>query len=354
MSQSAQPGPAATVPPDSTPPPVLPSATTPATAATAPVGGVLSDRGSGFRPYPTASTSTRLSPASPASRAAARRRRVGTPIPATVWVPEPGGVVDPAAVWPTVILGQIVSAFSRPGDEVVLTPWPSDTSAVPKRRTRTPGVTQDGPARGAVDGDLDSALDTVARLHRCPRIVELGPASATVPARERPDARPTDDETRLPRGGTAQLVVTSMPPHPTGARHTDAVALHAARELCFGGILVVLTHCDSDGGELRDPTGPMIAAAQNADLLYLQHIVAVHLPVPDLRAPTTTGPTSAPAASAVGSSRTGTRHALAGSAQPDSGARAAHRRVHSDVLAFAQPHEHRSPQPVNPDNQIPW
>ncbi|MHA6631144.1 hypothetical protein ACU61A_37400 [Pseudonocardia sichuanensis] len=154
-----------------------------------------------------------------------------------------------------------------------------------------------------------------------------------------------------------------MPPNPTAARHTDAVALHAARELRFGGILVVLTHCHLDGGVLRDPTGPMIAAAQNADLLYLQHIVAVHLPVHDLRAATSSDPTAAPdgpcsvggtGSDIAGHGRTGAQPARSGSAQPDACRGAAHRRVHSDVLAFAQPHEHRSPERAEPDDEIPW
>jgi len=79
---------------------------------------------------------------------------------------------------------------------------------------------------------------------------------------------------------------------------------------------------------LIDPTGPMVAAAQNADLLYLQHIVAVHLPPHHLRL----------------------RHATrAGSAGP-------HQRVHSDVLVFAQPHDHTAGPddlsvPIAPDRQ---
>ena len=163
------------------------------------------------------------------------------------------------------------------------------------------------------------------------------------------------------RGGTAELVVTTMPPNSAGARHTDAIALHAARELRFGGILVVLTHCHLDSGKLRDPTGPMIAAAQNADLLYLQHIVAVHLPVRDLRSATTDpNPTLAPASSdgsgadGVDSGCTTSQLARSGSAQLGGCDRASHRRVHSDVLAFAQPREHRLPQPADANDEIPW
>ncbi|MGQ0576848.1 MAG: hypothetical protein ACT4RN_22005 [Pseudonocardia sp.] len=276
-------------------------------------------------------------------------------------MPEPGNIVDPADVWPTVILRQIVSAFSQPGDEVVLTPWPSDTRAAPvDDGTWLGGVARDGSVRGAAvrgaaGGDLDGALDTVARLHRCPRVVELGSGHAVdSPSRELTEARPTESEPgMMSRSGTAELVVTSMPPNPAAARHTDAIALHAARELRFGGTLVVLTHCHYEGGELRDPTGPMIAAAQNADLLYLQHIVAVHLPVHDLRAATAAlAPETAPACSGAGFA--GSQPARSGSGQPGGGGRASHRRVHSDVLAFAQPHEHRSPPPADLDDECPW
>lgn len=102
----------------------------------------------------------------------------------------------------------------------------------------------------------------------------------------------------------------------------------------------MLTHCDWKGGHLRDPSGPMIAAAQNADLLYLQHIVVSHLPVPDLRAATVHGRTGEPDSDDADGTR------------PDDGARTRHRRVHSDVLVFAQPHDH--PAPARSDSGMPW
>jgi hypothetical protein len=64
----------------------------------------------------------------------------------------------------------------------------------------------------------------------------------------------------------------------------------------------------------------VVAAAQNADLLYLQHIVLVHAPVRDgefMIEPETT--IRAP------------RH----------GQTATHYRIHADLLVFAQPHDHQ-------------
>ncbi|OZM76612.1 hypothetical protein CFP66_40425 [Pseudonocardia sp. MH-G8] len=108
-----------------------------------------------------------------------------------------------------------------------------------------------------------------------------------------------------------------MPARHDATEHTDTVARLAARALRLGGVLAVLTHCDRSDGVLVDPTGPMVTAGQNADLLYLQHVVAVHLPPAHLR------PRPAHRADGAADGRTP----------------AAHRRVHSDVLIFAQPHD---------------
>jgi len=298
-----------------------------------------------FRPYPTASTRTRLSPASPASRAAASRRRgrAAAPIPATVWVPEPGSSVDPAAVWPAAIVHLIVSAFSRPGDEIVLSPWPHPAS--PGADAADLSTTSGASGRGGPGTELGVASRVAAELFRCPRVVEISAATATAahpepPSARREPSRSTEPEEDVAACGSAELLVTSMPSHVVDEVDLDAVAIHAARELCFGGILAVLTYCDWEGGHLRDPSGPMIAAAQNADLLYLQHIVVSHLPVPDLRAASVHGRVGEP----DGDAADGTR--------PDDRAWAGHRRVHSDVLVFAQPHDH--PAPAGSDSGMPW
>ena len=75
-----------------------------------------------------------------------------------------------------------------------------------------------------------------------------------------------------------------------------------------------------------------MAAAQNADLLYLQHIIALHTPV---RGGRFTTALDNPADEGEARSR----HHAAGRGLP-----APHRRIHSDVLAFAQPHDYESPR----------
>lgn len=67
-----------------------------------------------------------------------------------------------------------------------------------------------------------------------------------------------------------------------GVYADDRLGMYASGMLRVGGILAVLTRCrhlpsPHPGGHaaarLVDPTGSVVASAQNADLLYLQHIV---------------------------------------------------------------------------------
>lgn len=80
--------------------------------------------------------------------------------------------------------------------------------------------------------------------------------------------------------------------------------------------------------KLIGPSGPMVAAGQNADLLYLPHIVALHVPITNGHlVPDTEGSTAA-------AQHTPAEHRAAVRKLP-----APHRRIHSDVLVFinAQP-----------------
>lgn len=266
-----------------------------------------------FRPYPTAPTRTRRSPANSGRRET--RRGEPAPTPSTIWfTPDPapvqhetdshatsrtsttqdvgsalpsspGGVPDPrpsAAAWPLPVLARAVSSFSEPGATVLLQPW-------------TTGHAGTVPA---------AAVEAVAELGRRPL---LGDPSSSV---DSTDADCSDPESTADR---VDLLITDMPARREAAGQTDSLARLAARALRLGGVLVVLTRCDRAGGVLVDPTGPMVTAGQNADLLYLQHIVAVHVPPGDLRAH--------PAHRA------------------DGRAPAPHGRVHSDVLVFVQPHD---------------
>src|SRR5205085_2165103 len=94
----------------------------------------------------------------------------------------------------------------------------------------------------------------------------------------------------------ADLIITSLDPQHSGPCISDHLTLLAARLLRAGGLLAVLTHSDWSTGALLDPTGPLVACAQNADLLYLQHIVALHTPLRHRQPPSATTVTTPPAA----------------------------------------------------------
>ena len=106
----------------------------------------------------------------------------------------------------------------------------------------------------------------------------------------------------------------------------------AAVALRGGGILAVLTRCHQQpgppgaAGPLVDPTGAIVAAAQNADLLYLQHIV---IPTGHLTPPHPSVAVS-PAVSPLEPPYRGNLDA------------AGHRdTAHVDLLVFAKPHSSR-------------
>lgn len=262
-----------------------------------------------FRPYPTAPTRTRRSPANSVRR---DTRRGNHPTPSTIWftptrhetAPGADAVTDPArvsrpdgtpeiepagTVWPLPVLARAVTLFTAPGATVLLLPWPA--------------------ARDGLAAPVPSdAVAAVAEVGRHPRLADL----PSVTGRNDDAVQPRLDEA----DGRVDLLITVMPARLDAAEDTDTVARSAARALRLGGALAVLTHCDRSNGVLVDPTGPMVTAGQNADLLYLQHIVAVHIPPAHLR------PNPAHRADSTKDGRTP----------------AAHRRVHSDVLVFAQPH----------------
>lgn len=310
-------------------------------------------RGDTRRPYPTAPTTSHTSP-SRASRAGTHRRaRATTPIPATVWTAGPAPI-DPAAMWPLPIIEKIITSFSQPGERVVIVPWPTSTTpdsgqvvdgngVIDGNSTATPPDSED------MTGDVSTVLATIRRLdrtgHRLPlapgtgsiteagsrpfwaALFDTGAAAPTPVAADSPPGTYPPDRAHGEATDSADLVITSLPVgHPVDPA-TDATRDHvagvAARVLRTGGILAVLTHCDWSSGELIDPTGPMIAAAQNADLLYLQHIVALHTPIRDgTLAPPPADPDTATRADPGGSRDRSTRPVP-------------HRRVHADVLVFA-------------------
>jgi hypothetical protein len=278
-----------------------------------------------------------------------------------VWTAGPAPI-DLGATWPTPIIRAVVGAFSKPGARVALLPWPhshaspgaglrrADDARVPERRAE--GVSP------AADNDtaVADALVAVDGLGRTGRVLRIATDADTTGPVSRPfwaDLVGTREQSRSDTDATAldsprifsadtDLIITGLSPEHSGDQSSDLVALAAARLLRVGGILAVLTHCDWSQSELIDPTGAMVAAAQNADLLYLQHIVALHAPVHGGRIATeslvdTSDPTGETQALAA--------HRAAVRALP-----APHQRIHSDVLVFAQPHDHE-PLAVSPAEQ---
>ncbi|WP_306358330.1 MULTISPECIES: hypothetical protein [unclassified Nocardia] len=153
-------------------------------------------------------------------------------------------------LWPASILRRTVTEFSQPNAHVVL------LAASPARQL-------------------------AARHAR----VALTDTDRSVSALTVKDSPP-----RPARGEVADLVIASLLPDPhtppPGDIHTR-LALAAADLMRGGAILAVLTRCShTPTGLLDDATGPVVAAAQSADLLYLSHIVALPLHDDTVTAPT--------------------------------------------------------------------
>ncbi|GAA3040934.1 hypothetical protein [Actinokineospora globicatena] len=311
-------------------------------------------RGGDRRPWPTASGTTRVSPAKPTADTTRTRTAAApaTPTPATVW-PAGATSIPLDAAWPVALVDRIVTSFSAPGARVVLLAETARDQDPLPAWIGSGGVIDHAPDTEPESG-LAEAYATVEDLDRTPRIERLplpGTASAdasrpfwadlvtdstpTVSGPVAPTAAAASPEGLDATVATADLVIASLPPGRRGVPLADIAALIAARLLRVGGVFVVLTHCDWRSGRLTDPTGDVVAAGQTADLLYLQHIVALHAPVRH-------GGFLHPDPDPDGQDRTGGEVAEAHRARVR-GLPAPHRRIHSDLLVFAQPHEHRAP-----------
>ncbi|WP_434447715.1 hypothetical protein [Lentzea sp. E54] len=298
------------------------------------------------------SRDTRREPQSPTRPATRRRgstataRRSGPPTPATVWVcGHPP--TDPAAIWPTPVVKKVVTSFTAPGARVVLltTTAPPDAAGlacpVPVARPQTDD-----------DRALATATDAVRTLGRDTHVIHIDPDAAAARHGSTPfwadlvgDPQPSPDHTTEPppelcdrpetdTAATADLVIANLPPERLVDGLRDHVALLAARLLRTGCVLAVLTHSHRTGGRLVDPSGPIVAAAQAADLLYLQHIVAVHAPVRDGDFTLTANPVE------IDRAEREQHHATVRDLPTP------HRMAHSDVLVFAQPRDHE-PLPLS-------
>ncbi|WP_280422425.1 hypothetical protein [Nocardia carnea] len=197
-------------------------------------------------------------------------------VPSTLWALGAESL-DPDDRWPGPVLSRAVGEFSSPGARVMLIGWPAPTTR----------------------GNL--------------RILEPDTANALAAIRNL-DRHSLDAPTHPNRGGEpVDLVIASLlADHLDSIRAAEHITALATEVMTMGGLLVVLSRCrHSHSGILLDPAGSVVAAAQAADLLYLQHIIAA--PV--------TGHTIAAPASAETEGFASPRHSVA----------------HADVLVFLQP-----------------
>jgi hypothetical protein len=325
-------------------------------------------RGRDRAPYPGART--RTTAGAGGTRATSRpegapppsRRRAPSstaPTPATVWTcgPEP---IDAHAAWPVPIVETLTAAFTDPGAHVVLVdiaPAATTVTNPDVDGATTTGAASVAAAREAVHAlertahtlTFDTRADGSAASSRpfwADLVTDAGDPSAvlagapSIPART--GALDSADVPDSERGARADLVLVSLPAHAAESVSLDRLALLAADHLRQGGIFAVYTHSDWSRGRLVDPTGAIVAAAQHADLLYLQHIVALHAPVEKGRL------RAAPSA-AVAAEYDRARHRATVRGLP-----APHLRAHGDVLAFAQPADLSAPPPgTGPETAAP-
>jgi hypothetical protein len=204
---------------------------------------------------------------------------------------------------------QIITAFSRPGELVVI-----------------PGA-RDGALLAAVAAAGRRVLGLAPGPRSCERVLAclggLDPRLRLL-AKIRPGGPALLLEAGNPEAGQAALVITgSGEPAPTRACPDELAAdpgvLYAAcqRVLRPGGVLAVITASTPGPGGLRDDPGEVISRARAAGLVYAQHIVALHAPITDGQITPASGDAACPGEVA--------------------GLAAVHARAHSDFLVFTQP-----------------
>ncbi|MEG8179297.1 hypothetical protein GZH49_12235 [Nocardia terpenica] len=197
----------------------------------------------------------------------AHRRTTRARVPATLWATGTTAL-DFTQPWPTPILTRAIREFTAPGDRVILLPIDSFQPG-----TAAPGF---------------SVVDDADRI---PILAGVGADREPAPAR---------------------LIITELVRPDTDRAALREVIEWAATRLAGNGLLVVPAHTGrTRHGLLADPTGALVGAAQAADLLYLQHIIAAPVDGDHIltRPPTGSGP-----------QRSAHAHAL----------------VHADVLVFLQ------------------
>lgn len=250
------------------------------------------------------------------------------PVPATVWAPPPGAV---GPTWEQWLQLAIRRAFLPRGCRLI-------------------DLTTTLAARGTNDVPRSAPATRRSSVQLVPFWAHLIASDTTTPSPGRHDheipaghdeaGSDAPEPIPLPGPGSARQLADVVYADLRDTAVDDRLGVLATRALGGGGVLVVLTrtHIGADG-ELVDPTGMIVASAQNADLLYLQHIVVptapLTLPVCPPRLPNpSTGDGQLPMPQA-------------GRARSEVPAPArGHLIAHVDLLAFAQPRPRGSSCPV--------
>jgi hypothetical protein len=246
----------------------------------------------------------------------------GIGVPVSIWphAPVPGSGPGPgcglcAGVASGPDAAQVITAFSRPGDLVVI-PAARDgvlVAAAAAAGRRVLGLPPGPRSRERVLACLDGVDPLLCQL----AVVRRGGPALLL-------------EVGNPEAGQAALAITGgggpAPPRacPSGSTGGGEPAagpgvLYAAcqRVLRPGGVLAVITASTPCPGGLRDDPGEAITQARAVGLIYAQHIVALHAPI--CGSQLTPGPDD--------------------TARPDQvpGLAAVHVRIHSDLLVFIKP-----------------
>jgi hypothetical protein len=242
----------------------------------------------------------------------------GIGVPVSIWPHAPvtgsgpgPGCVSCAGAASGPDAAQVITAFSRPGELVVIPAARDGVLAAAGRRVLglAPGPRSRQRVLACLDG-VDPQLRQLAVVRRG------GPALFL--------------EAGNPEAGQAALAITGgggpAPPRacpsgrPGGGEPAAGLgALYAAcqRARRPGGVLAVITASTPCPGGLHDDPGEAITRARDAGLIYAQHIVARHAPV--------CGSQLAPGPEDT--ARPGQAPGLA----------AVHVRIHSDLLVFTKP-----------------
>jgi hypothetical protein len=230
-------------------------------------------------------------PAQPAGAAAIDLVAGDPPVPITVWRTPSG---DGQASVPFRLAERLVSAYSRPGEVVIDVTGDhalSDAAAHGGRRHH-PGWFTD--ASTLIIGPPTPPAAHTRDEH---------PVSPPVRRRRRGEVDPPeitawfgDDLTDAhlpPAGGTVHaaadtvygatsLLVTCWPLHAAGARHRTrlrSLLRGGVALLRTGGCLVLIVRAPAEAPASPQDFGPLVDAARDAGLGYLQHIVAVRADV---------------------------------------------------------------------------